>query len=264
MRSLILALLIVLLVTWGCGAERELLFRSRDPKGDDRGAGELLYPEHAVYQRGLFDLLNFEVSADAEHLYFDFKFAEVTNPFGAPEGYFHQRLEVFIRTEEQASREEIKFGRHRLQTNPGLGWDLRLSIAPFGESRIYAGLQEIASDQVVSLVLPDQKTIRLKVPKDLLPHPNHAWGYYVLVGAFDGLAQDFIRDLGSGPWDVGGEGVPIFDLLAPRFSMPSQRAQLSKGILKPVFRRVIPIYYLIAGAIILLISLFLWRWVRGT
>ncbi|HBG00632.1 MAG TPA: hypothetical protein DDW87_03545, partial [Firmicutes bacterium] len=166
---------------------------------------------HPVYVAGLFDLLQFRVAQDDMHVYFDFQFAALTNPFQAPEGYFHQRLEVYIETGNKMGCTEMQIGPHRLQTNPDWGWSYRLSVAPFGESRLYVvdgQSVQAFSEGVGSQSLSASQTIRVQVPRELLPHPDPAWGYYVLVGSFDGLARDFWRDLGEGPWQVGGSGVP--------------------------------------------------------
>ena len=233
--------------------------------GDDIGAGNLFYPEHPVYIPGLFDLVLFEVSVDDESVFFDFQFKALTNPFGAPEGYFHQRLELLLSTGSNFTHNKIHIGRHTLQTAPKIGWDVRLSIAPFGESLLYVGEElQIFREDIVSSVLPDGRTIRLKVPKSLLPHPNLGWGYYVLVGAFDGLAPGLWRDVGKGSWQIRGEGVPVFDLLAPLFSLPKQKVQLTKGVLYPVYGRQNEAgIWFVCGFIVILTAFFLWRWVRG-
>lgn len=248
----------------GCRAEREIIVQIQDARGDDKGGGGLLYPDHQVYVSGLFDLLSFEVSVDDKNVFFDFTFARLTNPFGAPEGYFHQRLEVLISTGSSITHSEIELGQHILHT-PDPGWDMRLSVAPFQESVLYKGEElEAFRTDIISSVLPDGRTIRVKVPLSFLPHPNPAWGYYVLVGAFDGLARDFWRELGEGAWQVRGEGVPIFDLLAPSFSLKNQKVQLNKGILYPVYGQQISWSFLLSGGfVIAVIALFLWRWLRG-
>ena len=56
-------------VTPGAG----VLFK--DAHGDDVGGGMLAYPDHQVYVRGLFDLLQFGVTRDDDYIYFDFQFA---------------------------------------------------------------------------------------------------------------------------------------------------------------------------------------------
>lgn len=261
-NRLALGLLVVLLVSAQVLAA-EILVQFKDPRGDDRGAGELVYPGHEVFVPGLFDLLRFRVSADGEFVYFDCEFAALTNPFRAPEGYFHQRLELYITTGIEPGWGQIQIGPHLLHTSPEAGWDLRLSAAPFGESRLYTAGGAV--HEVAASVLPDGRTIRLQVPRSLLPDPSPAWGYYLLVGAFDGLAPGFWRDLGEGPWQVGGAGVPVFDLLAPCWGARSQRAQLSGGVLYPVYGGKSPVWsWLAGGAGVLIICCLLWRWLRGT
>lgn len=268
LRVLLLSVCIVLLCRRAAALETFAVFK--DPKGDDAGAGGLLYPAHGVYVPGLFDLLQFSLSSDSDHLYFDFQFAALTNPFQAPEGYFHQRLEVYVHTGTRLGRTEVEIGGWTFQTAPELGWDLRLSVAPFGETRLYAVGEEnrvqVFSEGVTSYSRPENGTIRVQVSSDLLPQSDSAWGYYVLTGSFDGLAADFWRDLGEGPWQLRGEGPPVFDLLAPRFGRNSQRAQLRTGVLHPVVSRKVSSapWLTVLSAVILLVGTFgLWRWRRG-
>lgn len=251
-------------------AKVEKIAQFTDAKGDDVGGGNLLYPEHAVYVPGLFDLVRFEVSRDEHYVYFDFQFLALTNPFQAPEGYFHQRLEVYIKTGEGVGCTAIHPGSYKLQTAPDAGWNLRLSIAPFDESRLYVVGQDsqvqVFTEEVSSHSLPEGQTIRVQVKSDVLPQPDSAWGYYVLVGSFDGLAEGLWRDLGDGPWQVGGTGTPVFDLLSPRFGGKSQKAQLTKGILYPVYGGKSYVGIWVVGVVIVAWvcgAFCLWRWRHG-
>lgn len=271
--SLVLTLLLIVAgfaSSQGEGGLEEVIVQFSDARGDDVGAGALLYPEHEVYVQGLFDLVRFQVSRDDDSIYFDFGFATITNPFQAPEGYFHQRLEVYIRTGESQGQTSVPIGAYTLQTASELGWNIRLSIAPFDESRLYLVDKDsqirVSSDGIRSYRLPDSETLRVQVNSALLPQPDSAWGYYVLVGAFDGLAQGFWRDLGDGPWQVGGNGIPVFDILAPRFGKHGQRAQLGAGVLHPVSAKDVTYLPWLVGTVFVLVCLgvfFLWRWRRG-
>lgn len=270
MRKIGTILLIIVMFSLGVQAQEQEIFRMRDPKGDDFGAGALLYPNHAVYVPGLFDLQEFAVAFDQAYVYFDFQFAVLTNPFQAPEGYFHQRLEVYIDTEGPGGSESIQIGPYQFKTVPKMGWEVRLKVAPFGESRLFVGEgSPQISEGVSCFVAPDGRTIRVQVDRTLLPEPNLSWRYYVLVGAFDGLSVDFWRDLGDGPWQVGGEGPPIFDLLAPRWGGKSQKAQLEEGLLRPVMGKAPWMGYIKWGLISTLGlgtvfgGFFLWRWNNG-
>lgn len=264
--GLCLILLLGLIISISVWAQEKTLVRLGDARGDDVGGGALLYPQHLVYVPGLFDLTQFQLSEDDSYLYFDFQLAALTNPFGAPEGYFHQRLEVCITAEADTGHTEIPIGRYILHTSPGLGWHYRLSVAPFDESRLYVAdgqVVRVFSDGVHSRGLPEQETIRVQVQRELLPQVDPTWGYYVLVGSFDGLAEGFWRDLGEGLWQVGGEGVPVFDLLAPRLGGRTQKRQLREGVLFPVYPgRMKSVPYLLGafGIGMVIVSVFLWRW----
>lgn len=263
-------LLLVLLTAMLCGsaAQAGIIFQRSDPRGDDYGQGTLIYPSHEVYEPGLFDLRRFCVGVEEEHVCFDFRFTAISNPFRAPEGFFHQRLEVYIATGESGGNETIVIGEHEFQTAPGCGWQVRLAVAPFGESRLYraeAGQARVFLVGVYPELLADGETIRVRVNRDLLPEPMKTWRYYVLVGAFDGLALDFWRDIGDGPWQAGGEGPPVFDLLAPRWGRRNQTRQLAGGVLYPagsggsmgvIFGLLVFLSGFIIGGILF------WRWIR--
>lgn len=252
-------------------AQERIVFQMSDPIGDDFGAGKLAYPSHEVFSAGLFDLKKFSVAVDEDYVYFDFQFPVVTNPFQAPEGYFHQRLEVYIDT-DPGGNEEIIVGHYRFRTAPKFGWEVRLTVAPFGESRLYlqnTNEMQAFTDGVSSFLLKDEKTIRVQVDKKLLFEPTQEWRYYVLVGSFDGLALDLWRDLGDGSWQVDGEGPPVFDLLAPRWGTKSQKSQLNKALLYPVglswksnLLWIKISLMIVLGAGVAFWSLFLWRWVN--
>lgn len=272
--ALLLLFFFFFLVTCALAAagqsQEKVIVHLKDPRGDDVGAGALRYPDHGVYLPGLFDLLEFKVSTDEDFVYYDFRFVALTNPFQAPEGYFHQRLEVYIQTGDTPGPTEIKVGQHRLQTNSPQGWNLRLSVSPFEESRLYVAGEEgrlkVFTQEVSSGSLADSNTIRVQVNRHVLPQPDLAWGYYVLVGSFDGLAEDFWRDLGDGPWQLGGAGTPVFDLLAPRHGRRKQEAQLSKGLLDPMYGRKVNMIPWSVGALAVVLTLgvvCLWRWRYG-
>lgn len=249
-------------------AQPRTIFRRTDPKGDDYGAGKLVYPAHDVFVEGLFDLEEFRVDIDSESIYFNFIFMSLTNPFKAPEGYFHQRLDVYINLESEGNS-LIQFGNYKLKTSPQYGWQVRLVVAPFGETFIQMereGERWVSSEKIKSQVLKDGRTISVQVDKSMLPEPDESWRYYVLVGSFDGLAPGLLRDLGVDSWQLGGEGVPIFDILAPRWGSKSQKRQLTQGILYPVGPkdlRYLELVIVFIVFVLLVLMFLLWRWYYG-
>ena len=84
---------------WPTAAAGTVLFTMEDRAGDDWGPGDLKYPLHQVFEPGLFDLRRVHVWHDDRNLYFDVSFALVTNPWNAPEGFFHQLIDIYIDAE---------------------------------------------------------------------------------------------------------------------------------------------------------------------
>ncbi len=230
------------------------LFLMSDPAGDDYGPGTYRYPTHDTFVPGLFDLTAFAVRATDEHVLFDLTFRAVNNPWQAPEGFFHQLVDIYIDTTPGQGRTDPLFPGPRVRFDPRYAWDVHLRAAPFGGSRLAraTGSSESgpmgapgrasASDQesafpagetaVKAGLLPDGRTIRLAVPVAAIGVPQPSWRYYVLVGGFDAFGEDGYRAvahdetewlLGGGP--ESGEGPYVIDVLAGRW-WPSQRRML--------------------------------------
>lgn len=226
----------------------KVYFSVRDRRGDDYGSGGLKYPTDPLFVPGVFDLIRFRAGTLPDKVWFDLTFREVTNPFNAPEGYFHQRMEVFIDTRTGQGSSEIVIGGHTLRLAQGSTWQVRISGAPFAESRAYVWrdgrLREFV-EGVGSYLLPDGRTIRIEVSQEILPPINSSWRYVVLIGGFDVLAPDYWRQgVGfSDQWRFEAE-LPIADLLGPWWSWPSQKQQLREGVLYPIQRRSSAVLFL--------------------
>lgn len=240
----------------------KVYFSIRDRRGDDYGSGNLRYPTDPLFVPGIFDLSRFRVGTLPDKVWFDLTFREVTNPFNAPEGYFHQRMEVFIDTRTGDGSSEVAIGGHTLRLAEGSKWQVRISGAPFAECRAYVwrdGKLHLFSEGVGSYLLSDGRTIRIEVPQEILPPIDPSWRFAVLIGGFDVLAPDFWRQgVGySDQWRFEAE-LPIADLLGPWWSWPGQKQQLREGVLYPVQRRP-PVVLLFGGVLVtaLLLSGFL-------
>jgi len=211
----------------------------KDPTGDDRGAGTLRYPTHPIFEKGLFDLRQFKVSYDEAFVYFDLEFGLVTNPFHAPEGYFHQRIEIYIDKNRDQGNEKISLPGIELRLPEEHRWEARVRVGPFGGTALFNTASMVPSSvfpAVSSTLLDDGRTIQVRVSRELLLTPTTDWHYYVLVGGFDGLGYGQFRPLTdqAGEWTFGGEGWPIVDVLAPSWGTATQNRQLKRGELYPV------------------------------
>lgn len=218
----------------------QVLWARDDPVGDDYGSGTLRYPTHPAFHphRGLYDLQRFAVLLEGDHVYFDLTFGQVTNPFSAPEGFYHQRIDIYIDSVPgEGSVEPFQPGP-RVTFHPAYAWDFRLRVAPFGGTRLQSyrdGANSPGLSRGLSArVQDDGRTIRVSVPVSVLGVPQPGWRYYVLVGGYDHFGPDEWREVTGPPdaWFFHGLEHPqlaprVVDILAPRWGLHSQRRQLA-------------------------------------
>lgn len=225
----LLFFLLFCLTTYG----QELYFQMEDEAEDEAAS----YPSASFFHpgSGFFDLLQFQVAGEGEELVFDFTFARVANPWEAPEGFSHQLIDLYLDT-APGGRCEPRLTGAGVTFPQEHGWEYQLRIMPWGGSAFYNLKDESFPVQVY--LLPDGKTIRGKIALNLVGTPKEDWGYYVLVGSYDGFAPDNYRPqtAKAGVWSFGGSGrTNVLDLLAPKGEgVRSQRAQLENGELWPV------------------------------
>lgn len=218
-----------------------ILIRFGDPPGDDWGPGKYTYPTDQGFApgKGLFDLLEFSVREKGDTLLFDLTFGAVTNPWRAPEGFFHQRVDIFIDAEPGKGRTTLVEEGANVRFCAEHPWDLWLRGEPWGGSAVLDAdgrvLGDVPGGQVAAGVLSDGRTIRWQVAREVLGKtPQAGWWYYVLVGGYDTFGPSGYRVVfpERTEWFFGGGSQAmlhpnVIDLLAPARGPRSQRAQLS-------------------------------------
>lgn len=221
------------------------VFDMWDAARDERGPGRYTYPTHKGFSpfKGLFDLRRFTVLETQSRVYFELQFAEVTNPWNAPEGYFHQLMDIYIDSvprkghlEPVAPGPNVNFAKEN-------GWDIRVKAAPWEGVQVFRGMEPVRDGGAgtdgrepvaSSKLLQDRKTIRISVPRAWVGTPTFEWRYYVLVGSYDAFGPDNYRTVSEngGPWSFGGateeEAAPrVIDMLAPSWTLRGQERLLS-------------------------------------
>ena len=232
LMALVFSMVILTSLVSAAGGSR-ILFSMEDRAGDDYGAGSITYPLHEVFEPGLFDLRRVHIWHDDHNIYFDVSFARVTNPWNAPEGFFHQLIDIYVDAEAGGHTQPVAPGPG-VQFSSEAGWEYRLRVQPWGNSQWLDGRSSPGKvHRVKVLVLPDGKTIRAEVPLTLAKSPNRGWRYYVLVGGFDIFGPDHYRLVKetATQWSFGGgprQGCPnIIDILDPGPQRRNQKAQLA-------------------------------------
>lgn len=276
-RCAVIVLLCCLLLG-GPVAAADTVFRMKDPRGDDRGGGQVRYPTDTSFApgSGLFDLTQFAVTVDSEATGFHFTFAAVTNPWNAPEGFYHQRIDLFIDSVPGVGRTEpLRPGPGAVRFDAKHPWDIWLRVAPWGGTALFSHEDDPESsgrqEGIQVGVAGDGRTIEVLVPTKLLPRPLPHWRYYVLVGSFDALGVDDYRHAQPQPsrWLLQGDPeLRVVDILAPRWSFGGQRRQLRLGLpegealLRPVGNRALWEHALLFVATTVLVTLGVWLGTR--
>lgn len=205
-----------------------VVFTMNDPREDDHGPGTYKYPIDSIFdpKKEHFDLIRFSFSAYRNNYYFNMTFPLVTNPWGAAEGFSHTMVQIYISDDANSGRiEPFKPGANVL-FEPANPWKYLIKVVSFNKTAVYwasdfagAGGRDRG---VTARLQPDGRTIRVTVPKELLPGDPYKWKYYVLVGSQDGLGPDNFRVVKAkaGQYNFGGGtdtdySPNVIDLLAP-------------------------------------------------
>ncbi len=232
--------------------KQRVIFAMDDPKGDDYGPGTYKYPIEPIFdpKKEHFDLLGVSFFTLRNNYYFDMAFARVTNPWGAAEGFSHTIIQIYISDDPDNGRiEPFKEGANVL-FDPGNPWKYLIKVVSFNKTSVYwASDYEGAEGRrkgVQARLQPDQKTIRVTVPKSLLPGNPYKWRYYILVGSQDGSGPDNFRPVNTavGRWNFGGGtdtdyDPNVIDLLADKGKQEQMLgsynvAERTQAVIEPV------------------------------
>lgn len=191
---------------------RVIVFEMSDPSGDDYGPGTYTYPTNQLFEpfKGLFDLQQFSVSYDAVNVFFDLTFAELRNPLGAPEGFGHVLIDIYISTTPDEGKTQTFREGANVQFAKAYPWQYFLRVGPWHMTSLYKYTDELTSlgtrEGISAIALPDQKTVRVTVDRNILGIPMEDWKYYVLIGSQDGYGPDEYRLVkeDATQWDFGG------------------------------------------------------------
>ena len=237
MKRYMLILLVLLAVTvTPVGSDGD--FALRDPANDDHGPGTYIYPKNAAFEpyHGLFDLLFFSVVCLAQTVHFEMTMADLRNTWSAPEGFSHPLIEIYIDRHNGFGRVTTWQEGARVKFSREYPWDALLKVAPWQSSELIladTGDEFLRSPLRVTTVA-GEKMIRVAVPLEKIGVPQSDWRYYVLIGSYDGFAEDNFRPVMAKPgeWHFGGgrddvSEPQVIDLLAPGHGKYSQQRQLA-------------------------------------
>lgn len=192
-----LPLLLGILLSGSMNAHADVTFT--DPRGDDKGHGDIVYPTGKVYKPGSFDLVKLEIKDDGEDVIFMATFAaKILDPWKSKEwdgnGFSLQYVQVYLHSKEEGGHTQALPGMN-VQFSPQEKWHKVVLLSPQGKSRLRSEINTKAAAVKGDVVIPRTtkargKTIRAVVSKkDLGGTPTDSWGYQALVQSNEGYPK---------------------------------------------------------------------------
>lgn len=166
-----------------------------DPKGDDYGPGNYIYPTDAVYKKGSFDLTELKVSAKKDNVTFEVSVdSKLEDPWGMGTGFAIQMAFIFIDTDGKA-------GSGHTATLPGLNvdfaadsaWEKVVILSPQKQARVLSEITIKAPELKGDIIVPGQtqginKKIKGSVSLSDIGEGNPKnWGYQVVLQSNEGF-----------------------------------------------------------------------------
>ncbi len=192
-----------------------VLFEMEDPKGDEWGT----YPTSNELEPGygLFDILDFKVGTDEDSFYTSIQLDEIRNPWGAPTGFSHPLIQVYIDTDRVSGSGNIQPDQNpNVMIHEDFAWEKMVRADGW---LTYGLLQNESQFSVVTSVDLLNNRITIKAPLGLIGTPTEDWAYVVLVGSqdFQAFRERFQKEqlwkLGGG--DDGEYDPNVIDMLVP-------------------------------------------------
>lgn len=175
-----------------------------DPKGDDKGPGEYVYPTDAVYKKGSFDLTGLQVKEKGGDIEIEISIdAPFTDPWDSAKwpapgnGFSLQMFQVYVDSDGKAGsgHKSALSGMNAdfAETNR---WEKVIMISPQNNKTVLSEINQKAKDVAADVVLPKKITVRGKKviarvsKKDLGIGSVSKVGWQVLVGSNEGYPKD--------------------------------------------------------------------------
>jgi len=222
----------------------------KDPVGDEYGPGTYTYPKDVAFEpfKGLFDMSDVVIMENEEAYIFQIKFVEMTNPWGAPKGFSHQLVNIYLDTKPGGRVDTYNEGA-RVQFDEKHPWDYFIKVAgwtSYGQFFATNDGKEI-NDAVRVEADTGEKTINVIVYKKYLEVSDEIYAY-ILVGSQDGYGPDNFRPVTPEPgqWTLGGypkdsrDMAPyVVDIIVPEGY--DQKAILSSYVPDSKYATVLPV-----------------------
>lgn len=207
-------------------SEKVEIFDITDVKGDDYGAGNVIYPDNRHFRKGMYDITRFTVSKDKQNVYFRIEINEKIRflnheefeyRYDLPEDFFLQLIQIYIDTDNipNAGFVETIQGTN-VKVDSASAWEYAVVITPI-PGKFEAELKRKQDNLLSRVIIPRDVEIEkgktaflASMPISKIGNPQLNWGYTVLMLAhgFSGSWSDniFVSEINgtSSQWDFGG------------------------------------------------------------
>ena len=210
------------------------VFHMLDPRGDDRGDGDYVYPNSGRAVPGVFDLIGFRINSEDDLVYFQLQFANL-NPaeLSSDQGFNGTFAAIVIDCDDHAGSGNTRlfFDNGNVEFSPADAYEFVIEVSN-------AGVLVYDQDWVWHLLflkaLSERSHIRgneiaFAVPHSILGTPGPTWKVQVLTGGQTGGRTNTAHGVGKFS-KVGAESTPeqggggtntgfspdIYDILTPR------------------------------------------------
>jgi len=186
-----LAIGLAFLLTLGASASQAVTFN--DPKGDDKGPGNYVYPTDSVYKPGSFDLTKLTVKKSGDQAEFAVDMnSSLEDPWGMGNGFSVQMIFIFIKTGAGGHAEGLP--GLNVQFAPGNEWNKVVILSPQKKARVLGEAQTKSPTLVADIVVPNttrgsNRTIKGSVPLSELGGDGDVdtWSYQVVMQSNEGF-----------------------------------------------------------------------------
>lgn len=165
-----------------------------DPVGDDNGPGTYVYPTDAVYTRGSFDLVKFELTDKAAAVTVN---ANLEDPWGMKVGFATQMVFIFIDTDgKEGSGFTEGLPGLNIKFAPGSEWEKVIILSPQQVGRVKQEVEAKAGAMASAVIVPSRtrgagRTITGSIKlADIGEGDPSTWGYQVVMQSNEGFPAD--------------------------------------------------------------------------
>lgn len=212
-----LAVCLASLLALGTSTAQAVVFD--DPKGDDKGPGNYIYPTDSVYKPGSFDITKVAITRKGDQAEFAVDVnSSLEDPWGMGVGFSVQMIFIFVKNAPDGHADglpglNVKFA-------PGHEWNKVVILSPQKKARVVGEAQTKAAKLVADIAVPNttrgnNRTIKGSVPLSELGGDGNVdgWSYQLVMQSNEGFpaAGDLLTRKvneyeGQHRWGGGNDG----------------------------------------------------------